>query len=469
MKMWWRTRTLRFRLALWYALGGSLLLGAFSLTIYLYVRHRMALPIDYELRRELTVLRTKIAVGADLQVTWDGEPISAGRYLQKTDPWFELWDEKGALIGRFWSFEENKLERLPTAPVRGRETVSIFRIAPNLRLRVLSAPLTLETKESDSGPMIRIMQIHQPRANALNALVLIIVVALPVVVALLVFGGYAITRRWLRPLDNLIAEANRISAEDLSRRLSGANSHDEMGRLATVFNNTLARLEDSFVALDQFVANASHELRTPLTTLRSVGEVGLRRSRSESEYREIIASMLEEAQRLEGVVRRLLQLAQAEAGAEPVKRHPVRVNDLVQESVALLSVLAENKGQQIKVRSMELTASTDPIIFQQALHNVIENAIKYSPAQSVIDISLDVHNGLCRVSVTDEGAGIASEHRALVTDRFFRGDSSRCSTQPGFGLGLAITKAYMRVLGGSLEYEARESHGSIFRLLLPVT
>src|SRR5581483_7161130 len=167
-----------------------------------------------------------------------------------------------------------------------------------------------------------------PAADALGALRLIIFVALPIVVALLVIGGYTITRHWLDPLDRMVAEANRITASDLSRRLPVPNPHDELGRLASVFNDTLDRLEASFVALDRFVADASHELRTPLTTLRSVGEVGLRRSRTVEEYREIIGSMLEDAQRLQLLIQRLLELASAEGGASVVHRTPVRVDDV---------------------------------------------------------------------------------------------------------------------------------------------
>lgn len=131
--------------------------------------------------------------------------------------------------------------------------------------------------------LLRLIRVHQPRAYALPDLQLIIFVTLPVVVALLVVGGYFFTRRWLLPLDRMAAEARRISAEDLRRRLPVANPHDELGRLAGVFDVILDRLQNSFKALDRFVADASHELRTPLTTLRSVGEVGLRRGRSEEE------------------------------------------------------------------------------------------------------------------------------------------------------------------------------------------
>src|SRR5690606_26297214 len=195
-------------------------------------------------------------------------------------------------------------------PTPKRDTLSIFSVAPDLRLRVLSVPY--EVPSVGQEWTIRIMRVHQPVADPLGALRLIIVVTLPIVVGLIVLVGYAFTRRWLLPLDRRAAEATPSTADDLSHRLPVANPHDELGRLATVFNVTLDRLQSSFDALDRFVADASHELRTPLTTLRSVGEVGLRRGRTVEEYREIIGSMLEEAQRLQLLIQRLLELASAE-------------------------------------------------------------------------------------------------------------------------------------------------------------
>ena len=237
---------------------------------------------------------------------------STDRWLEN-DPWFELWDENGHLVRRFWPFDESQLERLPLAPVRGRETLSVFRISPDVRLRVLSVPLALPGR--DQAWMLRVMTIHESAGIALSALLRIIAVALPVVVTLLVLVGFILTRRWLKPLDQMVIEANRITAHDLSRRLPVVNQHDELGRLATVFNVTLGRLEDSFSTLDRFVSDASHELLTPLTTLRNVGEIGLLAARSSEGYRDIIASMLEEAQRVQLLVEKLLQLARAEGGA----------------------------------------------------------------------------------------------------------------------------------------------------------
>jgi heavy metal sensor kinase len=313
--------------------------------------------------------------------------------------------------------------------------------------------------------MLRVMRVHKPAADALSALSLILATSLPVVVALLVLVGYLLTRHWLRPLHDMVAEAERIGAHDLGRRLPVQNPHDELGRLAVVFNGTLDRLEESFATLDRFSADASHELRTPLTTLRSVGEVALQRGRSAEEYREVVGSMLEEAQRLQTLVDRLLQLARATGGAPDVRREPTRLDHIVAECVAELGVLAEERGQHLALDIDECSASTDPVLFRQVLQNLVDNAIKFSPPGSTIGVAARETPDHCEVSVSDEGPGIPPELRRRVTERFFRVDTARAAG--GFGLGLAIAKAYLTALGGRLDHETRHPRGSVFRVVLP--
>lgn len=465
MNGWWGRGTLRFRLAAWYAAGGTVLIAGFSITLYLFVSNRMAQPLAFQLNQDLAEIRQRLAIDASNRVLWDGQPaVYRGRW-SSDDPWFELWDEQGRLVRRFWPFSNSRVEQLPVAPVRNRETISIFNVARDLRLRVLSVPYVVP---GHAEPwMIRVMTVHEPNADALGALRLIIAVALPSVVALLVLGGYVITRRWLKPLDEMVGAAERISAEDLGRRLPVASPHDELGRIATVFNHTLDRLQSSFVALDRFVADASHELRTPLTTLRSVGEVGLRRSRTVEEYREIIGSMLEEAQRLQLLVQRLLELASAEGGAPNVQCSRVRLDEFVTACVNEFGVLAEFREQRFTIDSTECFAQVDPVLLRQGVQNLVDNAIKYSPDRSTIRIGVHSRDDRCEVTVTDEGPGISPEHRQHLAERFFRTDDARGRTKGGFGLGLALTKAYMRLLGGELTHESVEPHGSTFRLTLP--
>ena len=462
---WWTRRTIRFRLALWYGVGGTLLIAGFAATLYFFVEERMARPLDHQLRADLAEVTRRLEARSDNTLAWSGRIIPHQVPWMTAYPWFEVWDENGKLVQRMWPFTENRVQQVPSAPARGRDTISIFSVAPDLRLRVLSVPYKLPGRNQEW--MLRIMRIHEPVADALGALRLIIIVTLPIVVALIVLVGYYFTRRWLLPLDRMAAEANYITADDLSRRLPVMNPHDELGRLATVFNVTLDRLQSSFDALDRFVADASHELRTPLTTLRSVGEVGLRRGRTDEEYREIIGSMLEEAQRLQLLIQRLLELASAEGGAPSGHRTSIRIDEYAAACVSEIGILAEYKQQQISLTGAPCTIVTDPVLFRQALQNLLDNAIKYSPDASTIHVAIREDPEAVEVTVTDEGPGITPENRAHLMERFFRPDRARGRNSGGFGLGLSITKAYMRIIGGSIHYAPAEPRGSTFRLVLP--
>ena len=464
---WWQTRTIRFRLALWYAAGGTLLLTLFAVTLYAYVAVRLARPLDHQLRQDLAQVEASLTIGKDRSLRWKGVPITEPAPWMTGYPWFELWDEDSELVRRIWPFTENRNLQPPGPPNRAftEGAISVFYVAPELRLRTLA--VRLHRQNDDPAWMVRLMRVHQPHADALPDLRLIILISLPVVIILLVLGGHYFTRRWLLPLDRMGAEAEKISIDDLSRRLPVANDHDELGRLARVFNSTLDRLQSSFETLDRFVTDASHELRTPLTTLRSVGEVGLRRSRTVDEYREIIASMLEEAQRLQFLVERLLELASADSGSRDVHRTPTSIDETVAACVNELGILAEQRGQRIIVEGTPCATATDPVLFRQALQNLLDNAIKYSPEGSTIRLQIQPRAGGIEVAVTDEGPGISQADRALLTQRFFRPDRARGRDRGGFGLGLSITKAYLRVLGGTLEYEPAQPRGSTFRLILP--
>lgn len=464
---WWSRRTIRFRLALWYAAGGTALFTLFAVSLYSYVAVRLARPLDHQLRQDLQLIETNLTVSAKRALLWKGKPLARTAPWMTDYPWFEIWDENDQLVRRVWPFSENRNLSMPGAPRRtiGRDGfISVFNVAPDLRLRTLIVPF--ESSALPTHWMVRIIRIHQPHADALPDLRLIIFVTLPMAVALLVLGGHLLTRRWLLPLDRMAAEANRISADELGRRLPVENPEDELGRLGQIFNVTLDRLQHSFEALDRFVADASHELRTPLTTLRSVGEVGLRKGRTVEEYREIIASMLEEAQRLQQLVERLLELASA-GGGQSAERSPVPLLVSARECAADLAVLAEQKRQRIEVTGEDCNAPTDPVLFRQALHNLVENAIKYSPEETVIRVRVRRAGASVEVSVQDEGPGIAAEDRARLSERFYRPDRSRVRTSGGFGLGLSITKAYLRVLGGSLSHEPAAPRGSVFKILLP--
>jgi heavy metal sensor kinase len=462
---WWNRGSLRFRLALWYGIAGTVLLALFSAAIYGFVARKMGQPLDQSLRQDLAVIRKHLTLHGSVPL-WDGKPYTKENGWAWESPWFELWDDQGNLVQRFWPLEESRVKQMPEAPVRDRETLSVFDVASDLKLRVLSLPYP-GPQADGPGWTIRVMRIHQRMNDPLRSLLAIIAAALPGVIALLVLGGYAVTRIWLRPLDEMVRQAEHISADRLAERLPVSKGGDEIGRLAAVFNRTLDRLEDSFRTLDRFVADASHELRTPLTTLRNVGEVALRKSRTEEEYREIIGSMLEEAGRLHRLIERLLELASVEGGGQLMQPERVQVDAFVGSCLNDLAILAEQKNQQITLDAQHCEVSADPVLLRQAFQNLIDNALKYSGTGTTIRVAVASSAGECRVAVTDEGPGIPAEHQTRLAERFFRVDDARGRGRGGFGLGLAITKAYMHVLGGRLEFETVTPRGSRFTLVLP--
>jgi signal transduction histidine kinase len=259
--------------------------------------------------------------------------------------------------------------------------------------------------------------------------------------------------------------ARSITAEHLSERLPVDNPHDEFGRLAAVFNDTLGRLEASFGEMRRFTSDVSHELRTPLTAMRSVGEVGLTERRGEAEYREIIGSMLEEVDRLSGLVERLLMLSRVESGQARLRVDAVDLRELASEVTGQLAVLAEEKGQALDVEGPAgLTCLADRVVLGQAVTNLVDNAIKYSPEGGRIRIRVSATREGAALDISDEGPGIAPGRAAHIFDRFYRAGPP--GSAEGAGLGLSIAKWAVEVNGGRLRLED-SARGCTFRITMP--
>jgi heavy metal sensor kinase len=305
-------------------------------------------------------------------------------------------------------------------------------------------------------------------ARQLREILIVLVVGLPVVVGFAAVGGYILARRALQPIDDLAAEAKRITAERLHERLSIPNPNDEIGRLAAVVNETFARLESSFDQLRRFTADASHELRTPLSVIRGTGEMGLRETRTPAEYKEAIGSMLEEVDRLTRLVDTLLRLSRGDAGTIRLNPERVDLGQLTRDAVSSLAVLAEERRQSIKLEIADgVTAAADRLVLREATTNIVDNAIKYSPEGSTIVVTVSRQQRRAMIAVADEGPGISAEHRQRVFDRFYRIDQGRSRQTGGTGLGLAIAKWAVEANGGVIELDG-QARGAIFRIWLPI-
>jgi heavy metal sensor kinase len=301
----------------------------------------------------------------------------------------------------------------------------------------------------------------------LGEILVVLVLGLPVIVALAGVGGYVLARRALAPIDHLAGEARRITADRLHERVSVPNAHDEIGRLAAVINDTFARLESSFDQLRRFTADASHELRTPLSVIRGIGELGLGETRTPAEYKEAMGSMLEEVDRLTRLVDTLLQLSRGDAGTIRLSREVFDLGDLARDVASSLSLLADERQQHLDVvATPNVRVSADRLVLRDAVTNLIDNAIKYSPAGSTIRVHVDGGPERATLSVADEGPAIAAEHRDRIFDRFYRIDEGRSREMGGTGLGLAIAKWAVEANGGQIVLDTAAT-GSVFRINLP--
>jgi heavy metal sensor kinase len=302
----------------------------------------------------------------------------------------------------------------------------------------------------------------------LREILVVLVAGLPLIVVLAGAGGYLLARRALAPIDQLGAEARRITAERLHERLTVPNDRDEIGRLAGVINDTLARLEASFEQLRRFTADASHELRTPLSVIRGIGEMGLRETRTPAEYKEAIGSMLEEVDRLTRLVDTLLRLSRGDAGTVRLSPEPLDLGELALDVVGSLGILAEERQQRLAVSAPSgIRVAADRLVLRDAITNVVDNAIKYAPKQSSIGVAVARDGASATVSVSDEGPGIPPEHRERIFNRFYRIDEGRAREMGGAGLGLAIARWAVEANGGRISVDSA-GRGSVFRIVLPL-
>jgi heavy metal sensor kinase len=263
--------------------------------------------------------------------------------------------------------------------------------------------------------------------------------------------------------------AGKITAERLGERLPIGNPNDELGHLGRVFNETLGRLECSFEQLRRFTADASHELRTPLTAIRSVGEVSLQKTGDAEYYRDTIGSMLEEANRLTRLVDSLLTMSRADAGRIPLQYTEFPLLDLAKEAAGLMEVLAEEKNQSMIIEGDDgIVVRGDRLILRQALINLLDNAVKYSPDGGRVEIRVGSDVGEAFVDIRDSGPGISLEHRSRVFERFYRVDKSRSRAAGGAGLGLSISEWAVQAHGGRIELDCDRGPGCTFRIRMPI-
>ena len=273
-----------------------------------------------------------------------------------------------------------------------------------------------------------------------------------------------VAKRGLRPLLEMAYSLNRIGPTHLNERVTPIGWPRELRPLAVAFDEMLARLEDSFRRLSQFSADLAHELRTPVGNILGESQVALTRTRTPDEYREVIESNVAECERLSGIIDNLLFLARAEAADGHIQRMVFDGTTAVAKIAALYQMIAEE--QQITITcSGEANIYADRMLFDRAVSNLVENALRYTPNGGRILISIATTAAHSEISVKDNGCGLAAEHLPRVFDRFYRADPSRSSQ--GSGLGLALVKSIADLHGGTANVRSEVGRGTTVTLAFP--
>jgi|UniRef100_A0A7V6DQU8 heavy metal sensor kinase len=350
--------------------------------------------------------------------------------------------------------------------LHGLSTFETLKDSEPYPVRMLIMPVMID------GQVTNVVQVGISLENMYNTLrrfVLIMAALFPLGLILAGGGGWLLARRALRPVDHMTRAAQRISGEHLTERLHETGTGDELDRLARTLNEMLTRLDESFRQVRQFSADASHELQTPLTILKGEIEVALRASRSPEEYQQVLKSSLEEIERISRLVEGLLLLARADSGVLRMDHKPVALDELVAEVAAQMQNMAKGQGLSLHLGNLApITINGDREQLQRLLINLIDNAIKYTPAGGSVSLALSKEGDQATVSVADTGIGLSPDEQTHIFTRFYRVAAARSQSGGGVGLGLCIAQSIAQAHGGKIEVRSQPGRGSTFTVVLPL-
>ncbi|MEP7249123.1 MAG: heavy metal sensor histidine kinase [Spartobacteria bacterium] len=448
-----------FRLALLFTVAaGGLLLFAMALAYWVVAQHA-----DHDNDRYLT---DKLA-GIRADMAADAGPESLNRELsiiRAADKVYavRVLDGAGNVVA-----ESPRMRRtLPIEVFPKKLSVQGQRPSPLIYHTPRGKTFALVTSPADLGSQHLVLQLAQERTRDEKFRTRYATLLAGMVgCAILTWTGVGllVARRSLRPLKKLAESIERTGATHLDERVPLAGWPEELHPLATAFNKMLARLEDSFTRLSQFSADLAHELRTPIAILRGEAEGALTQTRSPEQYRDVLASSLEEFQRLSGMIDNLLFLARAET-IGPLTRGHFDGREVIDKVREFYEAVAQDQNVEIRCRG-EGEIFGEANLFRRALINLVTNALRFTPSGGRITVSLEKGDDSSHVSVADTGCGIPSQHVPKLFNRFFRGDVPR--NADGTGLGLPIVKSIMQIHHGTVSVESELGQGTVVTLAFP--
>ena len=475
--------SMRARLTFWYTGVLALVLIIFAVSTYSYLARAARQRTDDSLSDTANSFISDLNSELSDENQPDDAVIEAAHGFHFRDQQVIVYDERRNVVVASETTENlpfgNKWFQLPAAQSElgrvldsassvGRAQATLFDSEKAIRVLAVTAP---------AGRRKYLLVVANPlhdQEKALSQARKAFFVAIPLALLLASLGGYFLARKSLEPVVTMGEQAAQIGASNLNERIPVPSNNHELGRLAIVFNDLLVRLDKSFAEQKRFMADASHELRTPVAVICGESEVALSQAkRDEREYRESLVIVNDEGQRLTRMVEDLFTLARADAGEYPLVLTDFYLDESMNECVRSVRSLAAQKHLDVLYEppEKEIAFRGDEPLVRRMVLNLLNNAIKYTPKNGRVRVSLKENRDHCEVIVSDTGHGIPIEAQSHIFDRFFRVDKARSRDESlngsGAGLGLSIARWAAELHGGRIVLDHSDEAGTTFIISLP--
>ena len=471
---------MRSRLTLWYTGVLALVLVVFAAAAYAYLARAVRARANQSLADATRSLASNFAAEFEEDQTGDSAAREVARDFQFADRQAFIFDEQGREAASSAAPVDGRgRDRWPDAAALSQSLARLVEAARSsgqaystMHFREGGVRAYAERASSHGRTFfIVIAQSRHEQEEELARVRRAFYVTVPVALLLASLGGYFLARKSLAPVVAMGERAARINAANLSERLPVGNERSELGRLARTFNDLLARLDISFEQQRRFMADASHELRTPVAIVCGESEVALSQAaRSSEEYRESLTILHDEGRRLTRIVEDLFTLARADAGQYDLARDNFYLDETVAECArAVRSLAAQHKVTLLHEQTCgEILLRGDEALVRRMILNLLDNAIKYTPARGEVRVELARESSVYAIRITDTGGGIPSEARPHIFERFYRANRARTRNGGGgAGLGLSIASWIAEAHGGRVTLERTDETGSTFLVSLP--
>lgn len=460
--------TVRGRLTLWYVTALALILVLFGVSVYVMLSRALHRRVDEGLRSTIEISITSLTHDTQEGQSPPSAAQSTAAELSHPQQAMMIFDDRGQVLATHPGEEDLQIQ-LPDRATIPDADVSLYTIANgsnNHRIAVRRVTIP----PAGTPYIILASQPLKPVEDELESLREILYFAAPVVLLLAGFGGWFLARQGLAPVTAMARSARQIGAGSLDQQLPIVNPRDELGQLATTFNDLLARLNAAFKEQRRFMADASHELRNPLSVMSTAAGVTLKKEhREEEEYREALGIIAEQTRRLSRIVNDMFMLARADAGQYPLRKRTMYLDDLLEEVARAGAVLASDRKASVQLTNLpESVFHGDEGLLRQMLLNLVDNAVKFTPPDGAVTLSLERRADEYLLSVTDAGPGIPPEARRHIFERFYRADRVRTRAEDGgAGLGLSIARWIARAHDGDIHLDDSNGTGTKFIVRLP--